>query len=80
MTASFQSSFLSYEYKSGNKNRSRRYQHSQNFYQASITDFEGDEYDFDVMADSYEEAAAQLEVLAADAGIQVYNMNIYLLG
>ena len=32
------------------------------------------------MAESYEEAAAQLENIAYEAGIQVYNMNIYLVG
>ena len=46
----------------------------------TITDFDGDEYEYDVMAESYEEAAAQLENIAYEAGIQVYNMNIYLVG
>ena len=41
---------------------------------------DGDEYDYDVMAESYEEAAAQLESIAYEAGIQVSNMNIYLVG
>ena len=80
MTASVQTSVLFSNGEYGYKNRSRRIESSENFYQATITDFEGDEYEYDVMADSYEEAAAQLEAMAADAGIQVYNMNIYLLG
>lgn len=53
---------------------------SENFYQATITDFDGDEFDYDVMAESYEDAAAQLESIAYENGIQVSNMNIYLVG
>ena len=79
MTASVQTSVimskseLGYSY----KNRSR---FTENLYQASITDFEGDEYEYEVMADSFEDAAIQLEAIAADNYIQVYNINIYQVG
>ena len=81
MTATVQtSSILSqsdYHFKNYGRKRSML---TENFYQATITDFDGDEYEYDVMAESYEEAAAQLESIAYEAGIQVYNMNIYLVG
>lgn len=51
---------------------------SQNFYQVTVEDFDGCEFEYEVEAESYEEAAAQVEVLAAESFIQVYNMNIYL--
>ena len=79
MTASVQKSViiskseLGYSYKN-------RHRFTQNLYQASITDFEGDEYEFEVMANSFEEAATQLEAMAADNFIQVYNINIYQVG
>lgn len=56
---------------------SRRYS-SMNYYQVTVEDFDGCEYDFEVEADTYEEAAAQAERIAYDSMIQVYNMNIYL--
>ena len=81
MTATVQtSSILSqsdYHFKNYGRKRSML---TENFYQATITDFDGDEYEYDVMAESYEEAAAKLENIAYEAGIQVYNMNIYLVG
>ena len=80
MTATVQTSVLMNKSDYRYKKYAKRYQYSQNFYQAPITDFEGDEYDYDVMAESYEEAATQLEAMAYEAGIQVYNMNIYLVG
>lgn len=80
MTATVQTSILMEKSEYRNKMYAKRYQFTQNFYQATITDFEGDEYDYDVMAESYEEAATQLEAMAYEAGIQVYNMNIYLVG
>ena len=51
---------------------------SQNFYQVTVEDFDGCEFEYEVEAESYEEAAAQVEILAAESFIQVYNMNIYL--
>lgn len=51
----------------------------QNYYQASVTDFDGNEYDFDAVADTFEEATASVEVQAAEQGIQVYNINLYLV-
>lgn len=80
MTATVQTSVLKSDYDYRFKNYARRHKYSQNFYQASVTDFDGDEYEYEVMADTYEEAAAQLENIAYGNGIQVYNMNIYLVG
>lgn len=51
---------------------------SQNFYQVTVEDFDGCEFDYEVEADSYEDAAAQVEAIASESFIQVYNMNIYL--
>lgn len=49
-----------------------------NYYQVTVEDFDGCEFQYEVEAESYEDAAAQVEVIAADSFIQVYNMNIYL--
>lgn len=51
---------------------------SQNYYQVTVEDFDGCEFDYEVEAESYEDAAAQVECLAGESFIQVYNMNIYL--
>ena len=51
---------------------------SQNYYQVTVEDFDGCEYDYEVEAESYEDAAAQVEAIASESFIQVYNMNIYL--
>lgn len=81
MTATVQTSSILSQSDYRFKNYARKHHHmTENFYQATITDFDGDEYDYDVMAESYEEAAAQLESIAYEAGIQVSNMNIYLVG
>ena len=80
MTATFQTSVFTDSRNNGYKRFGRYTSLSEDLYQAEITDFDGDEYDYDVMAESYEEAAAQLENIAYEAGIQVYNMNIYLVG
>lgn len=74
MTATFQTSNLM-----NRMDRRFNYESSEFIYQASITDFDGDEFDYDVMANSYEEAAAQIEALAYEDGIQISNMNIYLV-
>ena len=79
MTASVQTSVIMSKSELGYSYRNRR-RFTQNLYQASITDFEGDEYEFEVMANSFEEAATQLEAMAADNFIQVYNINIYQVG
>lgn len=79
MTASVQISVIMSKSELGYSYKNRR-RFTQNLYQASITDFEGDEYDFEVMADSFEDAAIQLEAIAADNFIQVYNINIYQVG
>lgn len=81
MTATVQTSSILSQSDYRFKNYARKRHHmTENFYQATITDFDGDEYDYDVMAESYEEAAAQLESIAYEAGIQASNMNIYLVG
>ena len=77
MTASVQTSVIMSKSELGYRYKNRR-RFTQNLYQASITDFEGDEYE--VMANSFEEAATQLEAMAADKFIQVYNINIYQVG
>ena len=72
MTASVQTSVIMSKSELGYSYKNRR-RFTQNLYQASITDFE-------VMADSFEDAAIQLEAIAADNFIQVYNINIYQVG
>ena len=47
------------------------------YYQATVTDFDGNEFDFDAVANSFEEATAQIEAQAANQDIQVYNINLY---
>ena len=77
MTSSVQKSvFSANEYMSYIPRRRRC--SSQNLYQVTVEDFDGCEFDYEVEAQSYEDAAAQVEVLAAESFIQVYNMNIYL--
>lgn len=56
-----------------------RLTHPQGFYQATVTDFDGNEYEFDAVANTFEEATAQIEAQAADQDIQVYNINLYLV-
>ena len=55
-----------------------RYKSALNYYQVTVEDFNGCEYDYEVEAESYEDAAAQVELRASESMIQVYNMNIYL--
>lgn len=75
MTSSVQkSSFSARAYGSYNSHLTS----SQNFYQVTVEDFDGCEFDYEVEADSYEDAAAQVEAIASESFIQVYNMNIYL--
>lgn len=75
MTCSVQKSVLSSSDYTSYK--SRRYS-SMNYYQVTVEDFDGCEYDYEVEAESYEDAAAQVQSIAFDSMIQVYNMNIYL--
>lgn len=79
MTVSVQTSVIMSASELRYKN-SHRHHCIMNYYQATITDFEGDEYDYEVEAESFEDAAAQLESIAYDNLIQVYNMNIYQVG
>lgn len=78
MTSSVQKSVLSSGYKGRYNYYARRRFTSMNIYQVTVEDFDGCEYDYEVEANSYEEAAAQVECIASNAYIQVYNMNIYL--
>jgi hypothetical protein len=50
---------------------------AENLYSVQIEGFDGESRSFEVMADSYEKAAAEAENLAFCEGIQVQNMNIY---
>ena len=75
MTSSVQkSSFSARDYSFCKSRRTS----SQNYYQVTVEDFDGCEFEYEVEAESYEDAAAQVELLASESFIQVYNMNIYL--
>lgn len=76
MTSSVQKSFFSArDYGFYNSRKTS----AQDFYQVTVEDFDGCEYDYQVEAESYEDAAAQVEAIASASFIQVYNMNIYLV-
>lgn len=80
MTALVQTSSLVSGSDYGFIKRARRVANTQYHYQASVVDFDGEEYDFEVMAYSSKEAAAQVEGLAAGEGIQISYVNLYLVG
>lgn len=49
-------------------------------FQVTVEDFDGESFIFEVSAESYEEAAAQAEIMAADQGCyNILNMFIYSL-
>lgn len=50
---------------------------SNNYYSVDVTDFDGENYVFDIEASSYEEANDKATALLGSTPI--YNMNIYLL-
>lgn len=50
-----------------------------NLYQVYIENFDGEISEYEVTADSFDEAAQEANSLAFDEGIDIYNMNIYLL-
>lgn len=77
MTSSVQKSVFSSDDYIGYSRFPRR-SSSLNFYSVTVEDFDGCEFDYQVEAESYEDAAAQVESLASESFIQVYNMNIYL--
>lgn len=65
----------------GYNNYNKKYLSSSNFYQATITDFDGEDHDIDeIEADTYEEAAAIAESWAANNYIQISYMQLYLVG
>lgn len=46
-------------------------------FHVEVTDYDGETFDYDVEADSYEEASEIVEMLASDDCIDIYNMNLY---
>ncbi len=61
---------------------SKSYRHSrvlENIYQVYIEDFDGDIVEYEVTANSFDEAAQEASSLAYNDGTDIYNMNIYLL-
>lgn len=50
-----------------------------NLYQVYIEDFDGDISEYEVTANSFDEAAQEATSLAFNDGTDIYNMNIYLL-
>lgn len=65
----------------GYNNYNKKYLRSSNFYQATITDFDGEDHDIDeIEAETYEEAAAYVESWAASNYIQISYMQLYLIG
>lgn len=80
MTALVQTSSMVNGNDYGYIKHARRTANTQYSYQASVADFDGEEFDFEVMAHSTKEAAAMVENLAAAEGIQISYMNLYLIG
>ena len=61
---------------------SKAYRHSrvvENIYQVYVEDFDGDITEYEVTANSFDEAAQEASSLAFNDGTDIYNMNIYLL-
>ena len=79
MTATFQTSVFTDNKSKGFKRFNRYTSLSEDLYQAEITDFDGESFDYEVAAQSFEEAAAKVERIANESGIYVYNMELYLL-
>lgn len=49
-------------------------------YSVTVEDFDGETYDFEVTAESYEQAAREAEQLAAEQGCyNILNMFIYII-
>ena len=80
MTATFQTSVFADSRNNGYKRYSRYTSLSEDFYQAEVTDFDGEQYEYEIAARSFEEAAAKVESIANESGIYVYNMELYLVG
>ena len=51
----------------------------ENLYQVYVEDFDGDITEYEVTANSFDEAAQEATSLAFSDGTDIYNMNIYLL-
>ena len=80
MTATFQTSVFADSRNNGYKRFGRYTSLSEDLYQAEITDFDGEQYEYEISARSFEEAAAKVESIANESGIYVYNMELYLVG
>ena len=50
---------------------------SQNFYQVEIQDFNDEYITFEVMASNFSDANSKASSMAAQQGIDIYNMNVY---
>ena len=50
---------------------------SQNFYQVEIQDFNDEYITFEVMASNFSDANSKASSIAAQQGIDIYNMNVY---
>lgn len=46
-------------------------------FHVEVTNYDGETYDYDVEADSYEEASEKVEMLCIEDLIDIYHMNIY---
>ena len=50
---------------------------SQNFYQVEIQDFNDEYISFEIQAANFESANNKASRMAAEQGIDIYNMNVY---
>ena len=80
MTATCPTSVFTDNKSKGFKRFNRYTSLSEDLYQAEITDFDGEQYEYEIAARSFEEAAAKVESIANESGIYVYNMELYLVG
>ncbi len=59
--------------------RGRRVEHSSNLYQVVINGEDGEYLEYEIEADSYAEASAKAEMLAADALVDITYIEAYLI-
>lgn len=50
---------------------------SKNFYQVEIQDFNDEYITFEIMASNFSDANSKASSMAAQQGIDIYNMNVY---
>lgn len=77
MTASVNTSVFNTSHNSIVTVRRRQKACIEYIFTAEMEDYDGDIHTYEVMAETYREAAAKAEEIAWDNGISVYNMNIY---